>query len=149
MAFLEDNNDEALAYKIREQLEYLDERDSVRLTQLYDNLFATFLEETQAKQIKIEVEENYNGLKFGNKFEENDFHDMIREFRQNRKIHAKYASKIIKEAIRILETQPNIRDMDLNSNLSDECIVVVSYKEFFYLFRVNRRSRINYCKYFF
>jgi hypothetical protein len=125
MAFLEDNNDEALAYKIREELEYLDERDSVKLTQLYDNLFATFLEENQAKQIKIEVEENYNGLKFGEKFEENDFHDMIRDFRQNRKIHAKYASKIIKETIKILETQPNIRDMHLNSNLNDECIVVV------------------------
>ena len=65
--------------------EYLDERDSVKLSQLYDNLFATFLEENQAKEIKIEVEENYHGLKFGEKFEENDFNDMINDFRQNRK----------------------------------------------------------------
>ena len=125
MSFLGNSDDESLAYKIREALEYLDERESVKLSQLYDNLFATFLEEHQAKEIKVEIEENYNGLKFGEKFEENDFNDMVNDFRHNRKIHAKYAIKIIDEAIRILNLQPNIRNIDLNASLNDECIVVV------------------------
>ena len=125
MSFLlEIKNDDDLAYKIREELEYLDERDSVKLSQLYDDLFATFLEENQAKKIQIDLDENYTGLKFGEKFEETDLNDMINDFRSNRKIHAKYALKIIDEAINLLKKQPNIRELNLDQSLNSECVVV-------------------------
>lgn len=124
MFHLEEKNDENLAYRIREELEYLDERNSVELSQLYDNLFATFLEDHQAKNVQIEVEANYNGLRLGEKFEENDLLTMMKDFRANRKIHAKYAVKIIKKAIECLIKVPNIGEFSLDQKLNEECIVV-------------------------
>ena len=124
MFHLEAKNDENLAYRIREELEYLDERNSVELSQLYDNLFATFLEDNQAKHMPIEVEANYNGLRLGEKFEETDLVTMMKDFRAGRKIHAKYAVKIIKKAIECLNKVPNIGEFTLNASLNEECIVV-------------------------
>ena len=89
MFHLDEKNDENLAYRIREELEYLDERSSVELSQLYDNLFATFLEENQAQNVQIEVEANYNGLRLGKNFEEQDFLLLMKDFNAKRKLHAK------------------------------------------------------------
>lgn len=124
MFHLDEKKDENLAYRIREELEYLDERSSVELSQLYDNLFATFLEENQAQNIQIEVEANYNGLRLGKNFEEQDFINMMKDFNANRKLHAKYALRIIKRAIECLEKLPNIREFSLNARFADECVVV-------------------------
>lgn len=114
--------DRNLAFTILNELEFLEERESIKLTELFDSLIATFLEENQAKEIKIEIEPNYNGLKFGKDFEEGDFKQMLKDFRSNRPIHAVYAVKIIDEAIKLLKKLPNICEFSLNEN--DECIVV-------------------------
>ncbi|CAF0719126.1 unnamed protein product [Brachionus calyciflorus] len=119
---LKEEEDEKVAFTILNELEFLEERESIKLSELFDNLFATFLEENQAKEINIEIEPNYNGLKFGEEFEEGDFKQMLRDFRSGRSIHAKYAVKIIDEAIKLLKKLPNICEFSMNDN--DECIVV-------------------------
>lgn len=124
MFHLEEKNDENLAYRIRDELEYLDERTSVEVSQLYDNLFATFIEENQAKNVQIQVEANYNGLRLADTFEESDLVAMMKDFRANRKIHAKYALKIIKRASELLASFPNIREFSLNSRFGEKCLVV-------------------------
>lgn len=121
---LKEDEDNQIAFTILNELEYVEERDSIKLSQLFDSLFATFLEENEAKDIKVEIEPNYNGLKFGEKFEEGDFKQMLRDFRSNRQIHAKYAIKIFEEAIRLLSSLPNICEFNLKEETSDECIVV-------------------------
>ena len=121
---LDEKHEENLAYRIREELEYLDERSSVELSQLYDDLFATFLEDKEAKNIQIEVEANYNGLRLGEQFEENDLISMMKDFNAKRKIHAKYALKIIKKAIECLAKRPNIQEYNLNARFGEECVIV-------------------------
>ncbi|RNA10034.1 serine threonine- phosphatase rdgC [Brachionus plicatilis] len=114
--------DNKIAFTILNELEFLEERESIKLTELFDSLIATFLEENQAKDIKVELEPNYNGLKFGQDFEEGDFKQMLKDFRSNRALHALYAVKIIDESIKLLKKLPNICEFSLNEN--DECIVV-------------------------
>lgn len=114
--------DDKLAFKILNELEFLEERESIKLTELFDSLIATFLEESQAKDIKIELEPNYNGLKFGEDFEESDFKQMLKDFRSNRSLHAFYAVKVIDESIKLLKKLPNICEFNLDEN--DDCIVV-------------------------
>lgn len=121
---LKNEDDNKVAFTILNELEYLDERNSINLSQLFDNLFATFLEDNQAKEIKIEIEKSYNGLKFGDKFEEGDFKQMLRDFRSNRQIHAKYALKIFDETIRLLHKLPNICEFHLDEVNNEECIIV-------------------------
>jgi hypothetical protein len=64
--------DDDLAFDILNRLEFFEEKDTLKLPELFDSLFATLLPEAQAKEIEILVESNYTGLKLGDMFEEAD-----------------------------------------------------------------------------
>jgi serine/threonine-protein phosphatase with EF-hands len=116
-----DDDDEKLAFEILNNLEYVQERESVSLTRLFDSFFEAFTGEAP-KQMKVDVDSNYFGLKLGENFEEGDFKAMFHDFKNKRTLHAKYAIKIFDESIRLLSKQPNIREVTLEEN--DTLVVV-------------------------
>jgi hypothetical protein len=118
-------NDESLAFQISSSIEYLEERESVNLNRLFEDLFVTFIKEIHTKETsEIQIEADYHGVKLGETFEENDFKEMVNDFRSNRTLHAKYALKIIDETIELLNQKPNIPQLNMNPNEKEECIIV-------------------------
>lgn len=116
------SEEDKLAFEILNQLEYSQERESVNLARLFDSLFLAYSDDSKKKILKIDVDLNYNGLRLGENFEEGDFLAMFRDFKNNRKLHAKYAIKIFDEVIRLLAKLPNIQEITLFGD--DECVIV-------------------------
>jgi hypothetical protein len=109
-----ERSDDEIAFQIMNSIEFAEERDTVNLSGLFDSLFATFLGEEQAKHIEITIEPNYNGLKLGEEFEESDLKEMLHDFDNNRRIHAKYVMKILEKALKLLKPLQNIQTLTMH-----------------------------------
>lgn len=118
------SEDDKLAFEILNSLEYLEERESVTLATIFDSFFRAYADDnkTPVSTSHIDIDQDYNGLKLGENFEEGDFKAMFHDFRNNRPLHAKYAIRIVEEAIEVLKRMPNIREFELKE---DECCIVV------------------------
>lgn len=70
------------------------------------------------------VEDTYIGVHLNENYEENDLLEMLKDFRSNKMIHAKYALKIIKDAIQVFETYSNIENCNSSESGLPSVIIV-------------------------
>ena len=75
------------------------EKKHVTMSKFFDDLFEVFHNHKNAINFPYSIETSYAGLHLNDHYEENDFIKMMDEFRNGNIIHAKYALKIIVDAI--------------------------------------------------
>ena len=94
--------------------EMIQEQNYASLAQFFDHLFSAFSKQLSSSVIPESVESSYSGIHLGENYEENDFVKMANGFLNNQVIHAKYAFKILRDAVGILKKMENIRSCDFN-----------------------------------
>ena len=70
------------------------------------------------------VESTYTGLHLNKIYEENDFNQMIDDFRANKMIHAKYALQIINDALELFKTYSNVQRCRLEQSSMPALVIV-------------------------
>lgn len=106
--------------------EMIQERNFTSMAKFFDDLFNIVNSKIANQSLQPEyVEATYVGLHINETYEESDFLKMLEEFKSNKMIHAKYAMKILKDAIRNFEKQPNVSMLNLNSHMTRLDTIIV------------------------
>lgn len=98
------------------------EKNYVSMSQFFDDLFTAFKYLIEIKEPDI-VEASYTGLHLTENYREDDFYKMIDEFRNHRIIHAKYALKIINDALEKHKKFENIEKCNLKDSRLNQVII--------------------------
>ena len=106
--------------------EMIQEKNFTSMAKFFDDLFNIVNTKINNQSLQPEyVEATYVGLHINETYEESDFLKMLEEFKNNKMIHAKYAMQIFKDAIRNLEKQPNVSNLDLNGHTTRLDTIIV------------------------
>lgn len=108
--------------KVLDLVEMEQEREFVSNAELFDQLIQAFSLESDL--VPTSVAKDYVGLHLGTLYEDNDFNLLLKSFKNNQKLDAFYALKIIKDAQIIFRNLPNISECELDADSDKGCIVV-------------------------
>jgi hypothetical protein len=103
--------------------EYVQERNYSKMAKFFNDLMAAYAVKLNSKGnntvqlVPDQVEPAYTGVHINTeKYEEADFYRMLDAFKSSQMIHAKYALKIVQDAIEKLENFSNISHCNLKKS---------------------------------
>jgi hypothetical protein len=123
--------------------EIINERSYASLAKFFDDLLSVYNSKikTQSEDEPETIEPTYAGIHLNQKYEEEDFLRMIEEFNNQRSLHAKYAIRILKDAIENLSKHSNISYCNFpNARTKLPGVVIVgdlhgSFKDLYYIIK--------------
>ncbi|CAF0811670.1 unnamed protein product [Brachionus calyciflorus] len=112
------------------------EQNYASTSKFFECLFAVYSNKIN-KVIRPElVETSYSGTHLSRNYELGDFYRMIESFRNNQRLHAKYALQIIEDAIQAFQYYPNITECNILPSSNGAVIVGDlhgSFKDLYYI----------------
>lgn len=138
---------EALS-NILDIVEMEQERDCISNADLFDQLLVAFSPQMKTYLVPSSPETDYVGVHLGQFYEDNDFDQLVKSFKNNHTLDAFYVLKILNDAKELLKKMPNIRECylketergdeeadasvivvgDLHGNLHDLCHILDKFK---------------------
>ncbi|CAF0811728.1 unnamed protein product [Brachionus calyciflorus] len=119
--------------------EMVQETSYASMSKFFDQLFAVYSAKFKSAIRPDSIEPSYTGIHLSKNYEVGDFSKMIESFRNNQKIHPKYASQILEDSIQLFEKLPNVRECNLRqSDPNSSGIIIVgdlhgSFKDLYYI----------------
>lgn len=92
--------------------EVLQERNYVSMSLFFDHIMHTFRDKLYSTPIPKNIESSYDGIQLSDNYAESDFNKLLDGFMNNEPLHAKYASKILRDAAAQLGKYENLRACD-------------------------------------
>jgi hypothetical protein len=106
--------------------EMLQERNYTTMSKFFDDLLAVYAPNMQKPLEPDHIDASYTGIHLNEAYEESDLLKMLESFKNGQMIHAKYALKILHDAIELFQKYPNISECNMKKVRTQlpACIVV-------------------------
>ena len=121
------SNDELEAFdSIVPIAEMFQERSYTLMSKFFDDLFAVYSSKMEKPYIPDQIDSNYTGIHLNDAYEEADLIKMIESFKNGQMIHAKYALKILSDAINVFQARSNVSECNFKKAKTKlpSCIIV-------------------------
>ncbi|CAF1146352.1 unnamed protein product, partial [Brachionus calyciflorus] len=101
----------------------MEHREDLINSEIFNQLLAAFSIDLESQIIPIGIAPDYVGVHLGPTYDDYDFKQLIKSFKNNQVLDPFYTLKILKDAKEKLEKLPNIHECLIEDPLESGCIV--------------------------